>query len=287
MIIIEESKKDNYPEDYVRLDLAWKLFLPSNIGDIPTGHGKNLIPIANWFWDVMASKSGNLNADSKNEIHVVVPQLNDAGLDFVVRLCSLWSSEVFFGDLNKNLFVPPVINIYEDPKGSQTKLVRDDRMGLEKFITPLLGPSRMFVRIEEILPGHDSARLHSHSAIDEFYLILRGKGHLRFNDKLVEIKSGDLIGKVRGPDNSTQIKADLGEAITVLDIEIWPDTRYNEKDVLGYPDYGEIYLRGQGWSSILPTKSMTSGRDILTIDHYYGNYKRAIDGSKVKGSNEH
>jgi uncharacterized cupin superfamily protein len=125
------------------------------------------------------------------------------------------------------------------------------------------------------------ARLHSHSAIDEYYLILKGKGHLRFNDSMIEIKSGDLIGKVRGPDNSTQILADLGETVTVLDMEIRPDQRYNEKDVVAYPDHKEIYLSGQGWSSILPTESIVSGKDIADVNTYYKKYKRTKDGARI------
>ncbi|MGC8558755.1 MAG: cupin domain-containing protein [Nitrososphaeria archaeon] len=212
-IIIEQADRNEYPLNYVRLDIAWSLFLPSSIGDVPKGHGRNLIPLANWFWDVMAKKSGKLNADSDKEIHIIVPPLTEEGLDFVVRLCSMWSSEIFFDGKSENLFTPPVINIFDKPKGSEAKLSRNERGILERFFTPLLGPSRMFARLEEIPQGSVSARLHSHSVIDEYYLILKGKGHLRFNEGLIEIKAGDLIGKVRGPDNSTQIKADLGETI--------------------------------------------------------------------------
>jgi len=287
MIIIEQSNRDEYPSNYVRLDIAWKLFLPSCIGDVPNGHGRNLIPLTNWFWDAMAKRSGNLNADSDKEIHVIVPPLTEEGLDFVVRLCSMWSSEIFFGDKNKNLFTPPVINIFDKPKGSEVKLSRNEKGMSERFFTPLLGPSRMFARLEEIPQGGVSARLHSHSAIDEYYLILKGRGHLRFNSSTIEIKAGDLIGKVRGPDNSTQIVADLDDSIVILDMEIWPDSRYNEKDVIAYPDHEEIYMRGNGWSSVLPLKTMVSGKDILDTNVYYGKYKRAMDGTKTGKNNEH
>jgi len=53
---------------------------------------------------------------------------------------------------------------------------------------PLLGPGRTAFRIEVIENGESSARLHSHSDVDEYYLILEGSGTLRFNDKDVTVK---------------------------------------------------------------------------------------------------
>ncbi len=282
MIIIEQVTDREYPPNFIRLDIAWKLFLPSSMGDVPKGHGRNAIPIANWLWDALARRCGNLKADSEGQVHIVVPPITAEGLDFIVRLCSLWSPEIYLDDdRNKNLYALPIINVFEKPRGAEVNLSRNNRGMSERFFTPLLGPSRMFARVEDIPPGSVSARLHSHSAIDEYYLILKGKGHLRFNDSMIEIKSGDLIGKVRGPDNSTQILADLGETVTVLDMEIRPDPRYNEKDVVAYPDHKEIYLSGPGWSSILPTESIVSGKDIADVNTYYKKYKRTKDGARI------
>lgn len=282
MITIEQVRDREYPPTFIRLDIAWKLFLPSSVGDVPKGHGRNAIPIANWLWDSLAKRCGNINADSESEVHIVVPPITEEGLDFVVRLCSLWSPEIYLeADRNKNLFTPPIINVFEKPKGAEVNLSRNDRGMSERFFTPLLGPSRMFARIEEIPSGGVSARLHSHSAIDEYYMILKGQGHLRFNNSLIEIKAGDIIGKVRGPDNSTQILADLEETVVILDMEIRPDPRYNEKDVIAYPDHKEIYLSGLGWSSILPMESIVSGKDIADVNTYYKKYRRTKDGTKI------
>jgi len=132
--------------------------------------------------------------------------------------------------------------------------------------------------------GESSARLHSHSDVDEYYLILEGSGTLRFNDKDVTVKRGDLIGKPTGPDDASQLTADKGEALRILDMEVWHDRPDNTKDLIHNPDFNEIFMRGPGWvllSQQTPSQPSDFGK------YYDEGYKRTKDGgwvpSKARG----
>ena len=36
----------------------------------------------------------------------------------------------------------------------------------------------------------------------------------------------------------------------MLDMEVWPDASLSVKDVVHYPDFGEILWRGPGWRAV-------------------------------------
>src|SRR5216117_4299341 len=65
----------------------------------------------------------------------------------------------------------------------RTIVGRKDDDKYQRFFMPLLGPGRAFFRVEEISNGQSAARYHSHSEVDEYYLILDGSGTLRYHDK--------------------------------------------------------------------------------------------------------
>jgi uncharacterized cupin superfamily protein len=150
---------------------------------------------------------------------------------------------------------------------------------------PVLGPGRAFFSVQMIARGASTARLHSHSALDEYYLILEGRGTLRFNGKEVEVKQGDLIGKPAGPDAATQLIADRGETLRILDMEVWHQRAHFSKDVISDPDFNEIILRGRGWDAVIPADSLMPSDD--SGNHYDEGYKRTKDGgwvpSKLRG----
>ena len=56
VVIIEDPPKDMRPEKAIRADVAWKLFLPDHMGDIPAiGKGK-IEPIRHWLWWELSRK---------------------------------------------------------------------------------------------------------------------------------------------------------------------------------------------------------------------------------------
>src|SRR5437016_4104526 len=114
----------------------------------------------------------------------------------------------------------PVANVFDDEilDGSERSSVRKDDQGYQRFFMPLLGPGRAFFRVEVISNGESAARYHSHSEVDEYYLILEGSGTLRYNDRDVVVKRGDLIAKRTGQDATSQRIADRGNTLRILDM---------------------------------------------------------------------
>lgn len=283
-LILEEGAK----ESPIRVDLAWDLFFDSN-PTIPEGHGSRLIPFANWLWGELGKRSGNLNRNAKAELTVGIPALGQEALDFLLRLCSFWADEVYLkrgGVLTDNLWRKPVVNVFDDGKldGAERSLSAKDAAGsLDRFLMPLLGPGRAFFRVEVIEKEENAARFHSHSNIDEYYLILEGAGTLRYNEKEVLVGRGDLIAKPTGPDATSMLIADRGERLRILDMEVWHENPYYAKDLLFNPDFGEIIMRGPGWGAIIPQESLITSEDFRS--HYDEGYRRTKDGGWVPSKN--
>lgn len=283
-LILEEGAKAGP----IRVDLAWDLFFESK-PTIPEGHGSKLIPFTNWLWDELGKRSGNINKNARAELTLAIPSLSQEALDFLVRLCSFWADEVYLkkgGALSENLWKKPVVNVFDDEAldGAEKSLTRKDEAGsVDRFIMPLLGPGRAFFRVEVVEKDENAARFHSHSDVDEYYLILEGSGTLRFNGKEVVVGRGDLIGKPTGPDATSQLVADRGEKLRILDMEVWHQNPYYSKDLIFNPDFGEIILRGPGWGAIVPHESLITSEDFRS--HYDEGYRRTKDGGWVPSKN--
>ena len=278
-LILEEGAR----EGALRVDLAWQLFFESK-GDVPQGHGARLIPFTNWFWDEVGKRAGNLNKNARAELVLAIPALAPGAMDFVLRLSSFWADEVYLrkeGVLSENLWKKPVVNVFDDAglDNSEGKLVIEGGDTSQRFFMPLLGPGRSFFRVEVISNGESAARFHSHSGVDEYYLILDGSGTLRYNGKELTVKRGDLIGKPTGPDATSQLIADRGEALRILDMEVWHDRPYYSKDLMLHTDFDELVMRGPGWGAIIPRESMITSDDFRS--HYGEGYRRGKDGGWV------
>ncbi|MDG6901083.1 MAG: cupin domain-containing protein [Nitrososphaerota archaeon] len=272
----------------LRVDLAWELFFESRTS-IPKGHGARLLPFANWLWDELGKKAGNLNKNSKGEVFLTIPALDQEALDYVLRLASFWGDEVYVKQgavISENQWRKPVVNVFDDAllDGAERSLTMKDEAGsFDRFIMPLLGPGRAFFKVEVIEKDENAARYHSHSDVDEYYLILEGRGTLRYSDKEVEVKRGDLVGKPTGPDATSMLIADRGERLRILDMEVWHQRPYYSKDVVLNPDFNEIVMRGPGWGAIVPRDSLITSEDFR--DHYDEGYRRNKDGGWTPSKN--
>src|SRR5438093_1866888 len=205
LILDEEAR-----EGAIRVDRAWELFFETKSG-IPEGHGARLIPFTNWLWDELGKKAGYLNRNSGKELTLAIPAFGQEALDYLLRIASFWADEVHVkkkgGVISGNLWRKPVVNVFDDNTldGAERSLVGKDDDKYQRFFMPLLGPGRAFFRVEEISNGQSAARYHSHSEVDEYYLILDGSGTLRYHDKDVPVRRGDLIAKPTGPDAKSQL----------------------------------------------------------------------------------
>ncbi|PSR29662.1 MAG: hypothetical protein C7B43_07680 [Sulfobacillus benefaciens] len=281
--IVLATEVPEAPRLAVRWDLAWPLFLPDAVGDIPAGDGKQVVPLARWFWEAMGRVMGRLQPVCPEEVWCVVPPLSPAAEDLVIRLASFWSDKVV--DYRKdpsdnNCWRAPVLNVFEEENQSEAQL----RMTTvyqpgetARYAMPLLGVGRAFMRVEVVPPNSATARLHSHSAVDEYYLVLAGRALLRMGSHELEVGPGTLIGKPTGPDLTSHLVTSLGESVTVLDMEIWPDREFRTKDIVCYPDQREILWRGEGWRGAQVVSSLGSNDDL--IRHYDDGYVRDDDGS--------
>ena len=231
-----------------------------------------------------------MNRNSRAELSLTMPALEERALDFLLRIVSFWSDDVRTrknGVLSENQWRKPVVNVLDDTKldRAEKSMTLTDELSYERYFMPLLGPGRAFFKVEVIQPGESAARFHSHSELDEYYLILEGTGTLRHNDKDVTIKKGDLIGKPTGPDIASQLVADKGETLRILDMEVWHGRPYISKDVIVNPDFNEIIMRGQGWGAIIPAEALMTSEDFRK--HYDEGYRRNRDGgwtsSKLRG----
>lgn len=282
-LTLEEAPQDGA----IRVDLAWQLFFQSK-PSIPKGHGRNLLPFSNWLWDELSRKAGNLNKNSKGDLFLTIPPMNEQALDFLLRIASFWSDDVRVkkGDsVSENLWRKPVVNVLDDEQvdGAEGSLTSKDETYVERYFMPLLGPGRAFFRIELVPSGESTARFHSHSEVDEYYLILEGSGTLRYNGKDVTVKPGDLIGKPTGPDATSQLIADRGGPLRVLDMEVWHDRPYISKDLVLNPDFNEIMMRGPGWGGLIPADALMTSEDFH--NHYDEGYKRTRDGGWTPSKN--
>lgn len=275
-------------EGSLRADLAWELFFGFNSA-MPKGHGEPLVPFANWFWDEMGKRAGRLHKYSKGEATVVIPHLEQDGLDFIMRLASFWADEVYVrkgGVLSENMWRRPVVNVLDDDAldTAERSLTTKKKSGsVDRFLMPLIGPGRSFFRVRVVEKDESAARFHSHSHVDEYYLILGGKGTLRYNGRETEVKTGDLIGKPAGPEAATQLIADRGEKLRILDMEVWHEQAQYSKDIIVNPDFKEMLLSGQGWGAIIPEESLITPEDFFR--HYDEGYKRTKDGGWIQSKN--
>ncbi len=288
--IIVDPPKSVRPDGAIRCDVAWKLYLPEFMGDLPGGGGSDLVRFNNWLWTELGSRLGYLRKDAPENVWLLTPPLTDAALNYLIRICSIWSDEVFVlsnenGTVNleargENRWKLPVYNLLDGAQGEPSfeRLSEETDGKSETAITPVLGSTKSFMRTYVIPPGGTYARMHSHTAREETYIVLRGKGTVRYGGHSSDIREGDMVSKPLGPDVSSQLLADKGESLRILDIEIWPDPSRSAKDLVHYPDHGELDLFGPGWNLMIPDSTIFPALEDA-MKNYSSGYIRKSDGS--------
>ena len=86
------------------------------------------------------------------------------------------------------------------------------------FLGKAAGSEKLYVNIDKIQPDAKSAKYHSHSKQEEFFLILNGNGTLRMNDMEVPITKGDFVAKPAGKGIAHQFINTGTEVLEILDI---------------------------------------------------------------------
>jgi uncharacterized cupin superfamily protein len=106
-----------------------------------------------------------------------------------------------------------------------------DAIGCEKF----------YVNLDFVKPGAASTKYHSHSAQEEFFLIMGGEGLLRMDGNEIPVKKGDVVSKPAGKNIAHQFINSGTEILQILDV----GTR-EKSDVAEYPDENVIFIRNKG-----------------------------------------
>ena len=286
--ILVNPERSVRPSGAIRCDVAWKLFEPDHIGGFEREYLKGMTRFTQWLWYELSTRAGFLRPDKPDRIYLIAPDLTDAALSYLIRIVSFWDSTVHvrngvstmeqIGGEIDNSWIPPIYNIFDGRKldSSQDALKEEDDSGTASFLSPLSGYSHAFMRTYTINPGHTYARHHSHTGREEHYLVLSGNGIARIADKEVKVREGDMVFKPTGPDLPTQFLS-IDTPLKILDMEIWNDPARNDKDVVAYPDHGELCLFGPGWFTTFPLTSMISAKD--TMRNYETGYVRKADGT--------
>ena len=239
IVVTEQDPPVAFDHPILRADWAWVLMMPdARPGCLPdAGRVDQVLTFARWFWESMGRVAGPFKPNAAEVVVVAAPPLDAAARDYLTRLASFWADYVYWlGDAERlpddwdeweNHWVAPVADVMttppEDSAWARSTAVLPD--GEDRFLLPMMGVGRAFMKVQVVNAGWASARFHSHSAVDEYYMVLSGRGTLRVGGHIVPVGPGQLIGKPTGPNLAASLVADQGEAMTVLDIEVWPDTR--------------------------------------------------------------
>jgi uncharacterized cupin superfamily protein len=147
----------------------------------------------------------------------------------------------------------------------------DDPLFQSKMMTRRLGDQagseRLYVNVDSVKPGAKSAKYHSHSSQEEFFLILRGSGSLRLQGRVIPVKEGDFFAKPAGRGIAHQFVNDGDGVLEILDC----GTR-EKHDVVEYPDEDALYVKDQGlvfekkkaiegWSSDPDLRDQSGGKN--------------------------
>ncbi|MGZ4107051.1 MAG: cupin domain-containing protein [Tumebacillaceae bacterium] len=100
------------------------------------------------------------------------------------------------------------------------------------------GSEKLYVNIDRLQPGAKSAKYHTHSAQEEFFIILSGSGTLRMDGEELPVKAGDFVAKPAGKGIAHQFINTGTELMEILDCGV-PST----DDIVTYPDDDIVYVK--------------------------------------------
>jgi len=126
--------------------------------------------------------------------------------------------------------MPEIYNLDTVPE----KFIDDPKFESElktKYLGALAGSERIYVNIDYVKPGAKSVKYHSHSMQEEFFLILRGRGTVRIQEKTLPVKQGDFFAKPAGKGIAHQFINNGDEVLEILDCGI-----NGKSDIIEYPD---------------------------------------------------
>jgi uncharacterized cupin superfamily protein len=106
------------------------------------------------------------------------------------------------------------------------------------YLGAAAGSRKIYVNIDRVRPGAKSVKYHSHTAQEEFFLILSGKGAVRLEGETRPVVRGDFFAKPAGEGVAHQFINTGGETLEILDCGL-----VKADDVVLYPDEGTVLVK--------------------------------------------
>lgn len=295
-----------YNIEVIRFDLAWELFL-GKAGrnekgdlDIPAGNPRTKwFALHQWVRSTLGSYVDMLHVTPKHLI-AILPPASLAAYEYVTRTLSVYSTSLgvlhagkmgrddiiqaitcFYENGHHAVitdgWVPPLVNLEENPTPLLAKTSKVQDESTFTWLGGVLGSDRLFAQVYHLTSESGANRLHSHSHVDEMFIVLDGDGTLVTESKHVPIKKGDIITKPGGTGLSTRIIPGPS-GVRILDIESW--AHVDQADIVSYPDHSEIFLRGRSLNHVTASANLLSADDMMK--QYTQTYKRNPNGTTTK-----
>ncbi|WP_052947825.1 cupin domain-containing protein [Aneurinibacillus tyrosinisolvens] len=316
LIVCDESQCSNIAKKIeetasilvLRFDLAWELFLgkegKNEAGqlDIPAGNPRTKwFSLNQWVRQSLGSAVDMIHTEHK-QIAGIISSCTPAALEYVSRMLSIYSSSSGLLQMNAgetdseeaasigaqffqtgtHPFVsdnwrPPIANISAAPTPLLQKTSKVQDGGEFTWLTGILGSDRLFAQVYRLKYDTGANRLHSHSDVDEMFVVLEGSGSLMTEQGEFPLIKGDVISKPAGSGLATKLIAGA-EGMTILDIEAW--TRSDQTDIVVYPQHREVFLRGRGLDHVTAIENYLPGSEMMK--QYTKEYKREKDGTATE-----
>ncbi len=119
------------------------------------------------------------------------------------------------------------------------------------YLGAAAGSERLYVNIDFVKPGAKSAKYHSHSGQEEFFLILAGEGTLRVDGEEISVTAGSFVAKPAGRGIVHQFINTGEEVLQILDCGLKAPS-----DVVSYPDEDVVLVKSE--------RKVFNGSDALT-----------------------
>lgn len=130
----------------------------------------------------------------------------------------------------------PVVRLADLPQVRHAHGVRfEAAMGA---VAAPLGARRLGARYVVVPPGKAAWPFHCHHANDEMFVILSGRGQVRYGAQMYAVAAGDVVVcPAGGPETAHQLMASESEPLCYLAV-----STMNEPDVMEYPDSGKLTI---------------------------------------------
>lgn len=148
---------------------------------------------------------------------------------------------------------PMIVNMYELPE--QQRPVGQYGAAYMS-LTPAMVPSggKLGVNRMRLKKGTSTCPFHYHLREDEVFIVLEGRGVLRYGDELREIRAGDSISCPAGTQRAHQIANPYEEDLVYLAIGL-----FDPHEVCVYPDSEKVMVRGVKMRGSLTPKEYFEG----------------------------